>query len=100
MSNKLSAGLVSEAAVGFVNFAGHGVERSGLGARKFDQEGRARFGSALDAYRAVMVMDDFANDGKAQPGAIGLARADKGIEQSATNSRRDADAVVGDAHLE
>ena len=47
-----------------------------------------------------MVMDDFANDGKAQPGAIGLARLMKGSNKVPRIPGGYTDAVVGDAHLE
>ena len=47
-----------------------------------------------------MVLDDFADDGQAQASAIGLAKADEGIEQGVADASGYAVAIVVDANFE
>ena len=67
--------LIGGGTVRLVEFRFHGIARPGLRPRELDQENRPVFGSVLDRYEAVMVVDDLADNGETQPGAVGLTCA-------------------------
>jgi len=60
---------------------GLGVARNGaFGTGQTNKNGRSGLGSLLDGDGAGMVLDNLADDSQTQASAIGLAKADKGIE--------------------
>ncbi len=78
---------------------GVGGDRLGGAGQGYQHDG-AGLGRAFDADRAAVVVDDLADDGEAEAGAVGFAGADEGVEDVIADGRRDAGALVDDANLE
>src|SRR4029077_15078823 len=80
-------------------FLGNFIRRE-LDSRQFDEESCSAHRGALDGDGSCVVGNDFAHDGKTKSRAIGLSRADKGIEQIVSYGKRNSRPVVRDADLE
>src|SRR4051812_42245354 len=76
-----------------------GGDRLGGAGQGYQHDG-AGLGGAFDADGAAVVVDDFADDGEAETGAVGFAGADEGVEHVIADGGWDAGALVDHANLE
>src|ERR1700730_8535284 len=69
-------------------------------ARKLYQYGSSGFRSALDAYRAAVILHDFTDNGQSEARAVGLAGTYEWVEHGVAYAFGNSATLINHAHFE